>query len=71
MAAFVKTRNERQCKSHHQKMIEQFGSIACIARHLGLEVVKKKKKQIVKQEHVEDQQIFMNRNPVNITFSNR
>lgn len=27
MAEFIKTRNSRNCKSHHQKMMKRFGSI--------------------------------------------
>lgn len=49
MAVMVQTRNFRQCKSHHQKMIEQFGSIKSIADNLGMEVVKNKIKDKVKQ----------------------
>lgn len=34
MAKFIKSRNFRQCKSHHQKMITDQGSIARVISHL-------------------------------------
>ena len=34
MSNFIKTRNSRQCRSHHQKMIKVHGSIPSIVSYL-------------------------------------
>lgn len=34
MSKFIKTRNYRQCKLHHQKLLEQHKDIEAIVRYL-------------------------------------
>ena len=69
MAAFVKTRNYRQCKSHHQKMVVEHGTIFDIILYLqkffpALVLLIQKEKENL-QGKVELEPICQNEKPMN------